>query len=132
MATYLFYNNPHWQYLNQHQSESLTHPRTVFWTDLRHILQEWTEQGDQIIMGINVNEDIRTAEITAFFDKFGMAKVILAKHRQEAPPTQNQCSYPIDRLFTTTVIQNNQCGYLSGLNTIGDHGCPWVSMDRYP
>jgi len=40
-------------------------------------------------MGVNANEDIRNPDITAFFNEFGMTKLILAKTRQEAPPTQN-------------------------------------------
>ena len=74
-------------------------------------------------MAVDVNEDISIAKITAFFDEFGMAEVILVKHGQDAPPTQNRGSYPIDGLFATRVIQNHQCRHLSGLDAIGDHQC---------
>jgi len=70
----------HWQYLDHHQPENTAHPRNVFWTDLQHILQEWMEQGNQIIMGVNANDDIRNSDITSFFNEFGVTEVILAKH----------------------------------------------------
>ncbi len=96
--------------------------------DLQKVLTEWMEQGDQIIMGVDVNEDIRMEEIMAFFDKFGMANIMLMKHGQEAPATQNRGNYPIDRLFATRALQNHQCGYLSGLDAIGDHRCLWIDI----
>jgi len=89
---------------------------------------EWTEQGDQIIMGVDVNKDIQTDEITAFFKEFGMADITLKKHRQDALATQNRGSYPIDGLFATRALQNHQCGYLSGLDAIGDHRCLWIDI----
>jgi len=56
----------HWQYLNQNQPENANHSQKLFWINLQKILTEWTEQGNQIIMGVDVNEDIRTEEIMAF------------------------------------------------------------------
>jgi len=79
-------------------------------------------------MGINANNDIRNPNITTFYEEFGMTKIIIAKHGQEAPLTQNCRSYPIDGLFATRAIQNNQCRYLSGLDTIGDHRCLWIDI----
>jgi len=54
-----------WQY-HQNQPENANHPQKLFWMDLQKVLTEWMEQGDQIIMGVDVNEDIRTEEIMAF------------------------------------------------------------------
>jgi len=68
----------HWRYQDQTQQEHTKHPCKAFWTDLKPLLQEWTMQGDHIILGINANKDIQNPEITAFFDEFGMSKVILA------------------------------------------------------
>jgi len=117
-----------WWYLDQNQPENANHPWKRFWMDLQKVLTEWMEQGDQIIMGVDVNEDIRMEEIMAFFDKFGMANIMLMKHGQEAPATQNRGNYPIDRLFATRALQNHQCGYLSGLDAIGDHRCLWIDI----
>jgi len=85
-------------------------------------------QGDQIIMGVDANEDIWNPDITSFFDEFGMTKAILAKHGQDAPPTQNWGSYPIDGIFATWANLNTTCRYLSGLDAIGDHHCFWIDL----
>jgi len=69
-------------------------------------------------MGIDANDNIRNLNITAFHNKFRKTEIVTAKHGQEAPLTQNHGSYPINRLFSTRAIQNNQCRYLRGLDTI--------------
>jgi len=48
-----------------------------------------------------------------------------------ALPTYNQGSYPIGGLFTTRVLQNTQCNYLSSLDMIGDHQCLQVDLPKY-
>jgi len=118
----------HWQYLEKKQPENANHPRKLFLINLRMRLKEWMEQGDQIIIGVNMNKDIQAEEITAFFEEFGMTDVTLMKHGQAAPATQNRGSYPIDGLFATRVLQNQQCGYLSSLDAIGDHCCLWIDI----
>jgi len=90
----------HWQYQDL-QPDNPEHPHSAFWTTLQPILQEWMTNGDQIIMGSDANEDIRTNEITSFFNKFGMSEAILVAHGQDAPPTQNHRSHLIDSIFTT-------------------------------
>jgi len=85
----------HWQYQEALQPDNLEHPHSTFWTDLRPLLQEWTMQGNQIIMGIDANKDIRTQEITSFFNEFGMSKVILAAHGQDAPPHKTMGTTPL-------------------------------------
>jgi len=79
-------------------------------------------------MGLDANEDICTLDIIEFFHKFGMSKSIVAAHRHAAPPTQNHGSYPIHGIFTTQAIRNHTCGYLSGLDAIGDHRCLWINF----
>jgi len=126
MATYQSCNNTGDTWINANQTTK--HTPTIFWTDLRTILQQWTDQGDQIIMGINANEDIWHPDITTFYNKFRMTKIIINKHGQDAPPTQNHSSYLINGLFITRAILNSQCGYLNGLNAIGNHRCLWIDI----
>jgi len=57
-----------------------------------------------------------------------MADITMMKHGQDAPATQNRGSYPINGLFVTRALQNNQCGYLSSLDAIGNHHCLWIDI----
>jgi len=59
-----------------------------------------------------------------------MSEAILVAHGQDAPPTQNHGSHPIDGIFTTGAIQNNPCRYLSSLDAIGDHQCLWMDIPK--
>jgi len=79
-------------------------------------------------MGLDANKDIQDLEINTFFNKFGMTEIIITKHGQEAPPTHNHSSIPIDEIFATRTLHNTQCGYLSRLDTIGDHRCVWIDI----
>jgi len=45
------------------------------------------------------------------------------RHHQPKPWAR-----PNDGIFTTWVIQNTSCRYLSGLNAIGDHQCLWIDI----
>jgi len=80
----------HWWHQDESTPNNTEHPCSAFWTDLRPILQDWATQGNQIIMGLDANEDIWTPEIRAFFHKFGMSESIIVAHGQEAPPTHNR------------------------------------------
>jgi len=120
----------HWRYLDQTQPDNTPHPCNLFWTDLRTVLQQWTDQGDQIIMGIDANKDIHHPDITTFYDKFGMTEILINKHGNDTPPTQNWGSYLIDRLFTTRAILNSQCSYLRGLDAISNHRCLWIDIQE--
>jgi len=79
----------HWRYQDKTNLNTHEHLHSAFWTNLRPLLQDWTAQGDQIILGMDANKDIRTPEIIDFFKEFNMTEIILAAHRQEVPPTQN-------------------------------------------
>jgi len=79
-------------------------------------------------MGIDANDDIHHPDITTFYDEFRMTEILIKKHSNNAPPTQNRGSYPIDKLFATRVILNSQCSYLSGLDAIGNHMCLWIDI----
>jgi len=95
-------------------------PATIItWMDntrTRDHCGSWCQQGYQ------------KQDIASFFNEFGMTKEMLVMHRQDVPPTQNQGSYPIDRIFVTWAICNTTCGYLSGLDAIGDHRCLWINL----
>jgi len=120
----------HWRYQNQTHLDKQEHLCSAFWTDLQPLLHEWTEQGDQIILGVDANKDIHTPEITVFFEDFGMTEVILSTHGQEVPPTQNRGSYPIYGIFATRAIHMTSCGYASRLDTIRDHQCLWIDLNK--
>jgi hypothetical protein len=61
-------------------------PREALYEDLYTECAEWMEDGDQLIIGIDANEDVRTGATAECFQALGMREAILEKHSQTSPP----------------------------------------------
>ena len=64
--------------LRHHQVEF--QPREALYEDLYMECADWIEEGNQLILGIDANEDVRTGATAAFFKALGKREAILAKH----------------------------------------------------
>ena len=107
-------------------------PRELFDIHLQHQLQEWMEAGDQIILGLDMNEDVRTGTTAAMLRELGMSDAILSLFPNEQPPEtchKNSHRTPIDALFVTGGISPSNGGYLP-YNTImqSDHRPLWIDI----
>jgi len=121
----------HWRHLTTQSPEGAVvgHPRTLFWTDLKPLLQTWSDDGEQILMGVDTNDLINLPEITEYFNTIGMTEAILHRHGQDAPPTHQCRSKAIDGIFVTNGLLGHPSGYLSGLAGIsGNHRCLWIDL----
>jgi hypothetical protein len=66
------------------------------------------DEGDQLIIGIDANKDVRTGATAEFFQTLRMREAILDKHSQSSPPAthnRNTQQQPIDGLFVTPGLQ---------------------------
>ena len=90
------------RFLGHHTAEF--EPRTAIYEDLFMECTEWMDEGDQLIIGIDANEDVCTGATAEFFQTLGMREAILDKHNQLSPPAthnRNNQRQPIDGLFVT-------------------------------
>jgi hypothetical protein len=72
------------------------------------------DEGDQLIIGIDANKDVRTSATAEFFQTLGLGDAILDKHSQSSPPAthnRNNQWQPIDGLFVTRGLQAVAAGY---------------------
>jgi len=69
----------HWRHFTQQTQEGkiMAHPQTQFWTDLKLLIQTWIDGGEQILIGLDVNEQVNHPEVTKYFNSVGMTKAIL-------------------------------------------------------
>ena len=109
-------------------------PRTLFDLHLKHQLQEWLQEGDQIILGLDANEDVRNGPVRTMLHELGMKEAILSLNRPHQPPetnSKNNQRKPSDAIFTTAGIQPTQGGY-TAYNTImaSDHRALWLDIPR--
>jgi hypothetical protein len=85
------------------------------------------EAGDQIILLIDANEDIRA--FAASIQSTGLRDVMIERHGPNAPATYNGGSLPIDGIFASPSISITQGGYLEfGYSSFTDHRCLWVDI----
>ena len=102
----------------------------AFWKDFWTEVDSWIENGEQILVGGDWNEDVYNEELVQKFSERNMIPVITTKHQDKAPPTYNNGSYPIDEFFATQSLQIESCGYLEHGRNTGDH-CPlWVEVNK--
>ena len=107
-------------------------PRELFDLHLQQQLQEWMAEGDQIILGLDMNEDVRQGPTSKMLNQLGLKEAILDSHPSTIPPEtcyKNTKGVPIDGIFATPGIVPSQGGYLP-YNTImqSDHRGLWVDI----
>jgi hypothetical protein len=102
-------------------------PRDLFKAHLLEELETWISQGDQLILMIDANEDIRNFQRA--FQPIGLREALLHRHGQNAPATFNGGSDPIDGIFVSPSIEILLGGYFEfGFCPHTDHRGLWIDI----
>ena len=75
-----------------------------FWRDFWTQVDKWLEEGDQLVIAGDFNEDIRNPAFQNEFRKRQLIPAILNKHGPELPATHNSGKDPIDEIFVSSTI----------------------------
>jgi hypothetical protein len=100
-------------------------PRDIFTQDIQAALKKWVNDGEQVILGIDVNEDVRTGSFTRKLKEVGMRELITSRHGNQGPPTFHLGSVPIDGLYVTEGLMGCKCGYV---DTKEEHCAVWLQF----
>ena len=110
-------------------------PREAFFEDLDTEIQMWTLAGDQIILGMDVNEDIRHPDIIKWRDKWSLVEPLHNAHGNINVATcrSNESQTPIDTIWITpglTITQTGMTGF--GEMDLGsaDHRMLWIDVNQ--
>lgn len=106
-------------------------PRTAFLEDLKLEIQEWLSEGDQIIVGGDINDEVRSEPINQFFEDLGLHNLIFQRHEASGAPTtyfRNENNKVMDSMWGTANITAIKCGYLEPCDFPGDHSAVWVDI----
>jgi hypothetical protein len=107
-------------------------PRSAFYEDLGKEIKKWSEEGDQIIVGIDANEDVREGQTKEFFNKLNMYESILSNHSDLNPQSTNSkslSSRPIDGIFVSLSLTASASGYMAfGDGCQSDHRVLWIEL----
>ena len=87
-------------------------PRWASWEDLRKELKQWKEQGNQLIVMLDANEDVLSPLVTNKLEDsyLDLVNVHLLKHSSDAPATRTKGSNPIDGIWATRGLSIKACG----------------------
>jgi hypothetical protein len=115
----------HQNYFDEEEIEGC--PRTLFTLHLLTEIDKWTQDGDQIILLIDANEDIR--DFAQTIQHAGLRDVLLTRHGRQAPATFNGGTIPIDGIFTSPTIEILVGGYFEfGFCPPTDHRGLWIDV----
>ena len=104
-------------------------PRAAFLHDLGEIIQQSIEAGDQVILMMDCNEDVRGEGFSTWLQDHSLRDGVLERHGgMNAPATYNQGSQPIDGLFCSISIEVQHSGYLPFGSFPSDHRALWMDI----
>ena len=105
-------------------------PREAFIRDLCVALDIWLERGEQLIVALDANEDLRNGPVATALQSHNLREVLLTKHGQNAPPTTDNGSSVIDGIWATPSINIEQGGYQAGGEALPrtNHRCLWIDV----
>ena len=97
-------------------SQQLSHlgkdPIPIFWKDLGEAILRWQEEGEQLIIMGDWNENIQGTMIKQWMGVFGLEEAITGIHDGTAPATYQRGNHPIDGIFVTPGLIPKRAGYL--------------------
>ena len=110
-------------------------PRKEMIDNLCTAVKSAVDRGDQVIVMLDANQDVRDSYLQAKLSgtNIGLWEINIYKHGNDAPPTYNRGSEPIDGIFVSPCLAHSaKCGYLSfgdaPLNC--DHRTLWLDIPK--
>ena len=76
----------------------------MFTIDLCKEIEKWLESGDQLILGVDANKDVRAGPFSCSLKTLGLVNVISNHHGNEAQAIYNRASIPIDGLYASSTL----------------------------
>jgi hypothetical protein len=104
-----------------------TCPRQCILDDLGTFIDENRKAGDQIILGMDCNDDVTSDTWQSWLRKRGLRNGII-RPQDSSPSTYHKGSYPIDGIFVSPTIIVKQSGYHPFGTFPSDHRSLWVDV----
>ena len=103
---------------------------TTFWKDFWNQVDEWLEQGEQLVIGGDWNERVTKDKFLKPFLDRNLLPAIQQKHGKNLPPTYNRGRKPIDEIFCSSTLHIVSAGYSEFGSTKGDHRPLWIDISK--
>jgi hypothetical protein len=101
-------------------------PIEAFDNDIIFCIKQWIETGDQIILGIDVNEDIRSGTFARWIHlECGLQEITLRNFGPSLPNSYARGSRPIDGLFVSSSLIKCTSSFT---DIVCDHRMLWIDV----
>ena len=87
-----------------------TEPRKQLIQDFQQHVQECLSDGDQLVIGADLNDDSQTVAFAKMLQSLGLVDTITTLHGNKAPNTYQYGSRPIDSIFVTPSLVGIRAG----------------------
>ena len=106
-------------------------PRECLLKDLEIEVRKFQEKGDNIIIGMDANENIKGKRIKKFMDSLNLKNSVLDLHGEECPSTTetNDSNIPVDTLMCSMSLNPVRAGYDPEGGCTSDHSWIWADFD---
>lgn len=114
-------------------------PRKRFDDNLCKEIEKWMNIGDNIVLGIDTNKDVRTSELARKLKQMGLRDGVFSTHSSESPLAtfnRNENRTPIDAIFVSAAVEISRAGYApfdsaSPAAPSDRHRMMWIEIDCY-
>ena len=111
-------------------------PGALFDSDLLSAVNSSLDAGDNVVIGIDNNADVRSSPLAVEFRSLGLLDAILSQHAPASPPAthnRNQSRTPIDGIWVSPGLHVVCSGYApfdSSYAMASNHRLLWVELDN--
>jgi hypothetical protein len=102
-------------------------PRVLFNLHLADAIRAWLAAGDQLVVALDANEDVRSGTVYQLLLDLGLAEAIIDQHGLDGPSTFAHGSCPIDGLFVSSTLLGLRCGYTGYWH---GYRCLWMDIPQ--
>lgn len=115
------------RYLDRNKIEKT--PREAFLDDLGTAIDRWMESGEQIVLCMDANTNVRSNEMKEWAEKHNLREA-LTHDNDTVVATYNRGSQTIDAIYVSASIEVIKRGYSSFGSFMTDHRLLWIDI-RY-
>ena len=122
------------RYFKEHEDIRNPDVHPLFIRDLCKYLWDLRDNGNNVVLGMDANYDVREGEVTRALWEIGMFEAVVSNHKEKSVPAtcaKNTQRKPIDSIRTSLGLTVLRCGFLPFHDTYGfqsDHRLVWANI----
>jgi len=105
-------------------------PRSKWLIDLQQQIAQWQEEGNNIVLLADMNDDVLSKEIQKFCHELNLVEAISMLHGKSPVPTHQRGSKVIDGIYVSLALMEEVEGGILTLGSVtnSDHRAIWLHL----